>query len=117
MYFVKEDIFFIVCVFIDLQKLFDVSITFLNPFVSIQQQMERRLVFHRVRYNGNLFSVQLSFSKPEFVFSQILENSLKIIWKLILKGIWVRGWGKMASCRARVSEPGRFRAGDAELIR
>ena len=47
-------------------------------------------------------------------FCQILGS---LADNLILKVIWVRGWGKMAPGRARVSAPGTVREGGANLVR
>ena len=61
---------------------------------------------------------QLNFSGPEFVFAKFWEVLKKhLAANLILKGIWVRGWVKMAPGKARVSAPGRVRERDAYLVR
>ena len=36
------------------------------------------------------------FSGPKLIFCQNLGSSLKLIWLLILKAIWVMDWGNMA---------------------
>ena len=61
---------------------------------------------------------QLNFSSPEFVLGhtgKFLKNHLAA--NLNKNVIWVRGRGKMASDRARVSAPGRVREGDAKSVR
>ena len=53
--------------------------------------------------------VQLNFSGPKLVFAkfwEVLKNQLAA--NLMLKCIWVRGWGKMVH--------GRIREGDGCLI-
>jgi len=51
---------------------------------------------------------QPCFSGTKFFF-QVLGSSEEALGQLIQKGIWGRGWSKMA--------PGRVRAGDAKLVR
>ena len=67
---------------------------------------------------GNPTLTQLNFSGPEFVFAKFCEVLRKYMAaNFTLKVIWVRGLGKMAPDRARVSASGRVREGDAKLVR
>ena len=60
-------------------------------------------------------SAQLNFSGPEFVFAKFWEVLKKSSGSYF--NFRVRGWGKMAPGRARVSAPDRVREGDAKLVR
>ena len=64
---------------------------------------------HVFQFEKRLWAQQ-NFNGPEFVFakfSEVLKNHLAA--NLILKLIWVKGWGKMA--------PGKVREGDNKLVR
>ena len=58
---------------------------------------------------------QQNFRGPEIVFAKSWELLKKSSGSLLK--LRVRGWGKMAPGRARVSALGRVREGDARLVR
>ena len=65
-----------------------------------------------------MFFAQLNLSDSEFIFAEFWEVLKKSSGSIFsFQVIWVRGWGKMDTDRARASVPSGVREGDAKLIR